>query len=91
MMAKRRETVVDVPVMFGELNRKIDFLVVNEVPVVVLVRITDRKTLSTLGDRGDQYVRFTILKTSIREWLEYGRNVYKPVVDKAANGNFTTD
>lgn len=57
--------VKNIPVTFGELKAKIDFLGVDRVPVGVLLKIPEAERLDAHIDLGGQYADFTIGRKSV--------------------------
>lgn len=90
-VTKCRGAVNDALVMFGELKKKIDFLVVQGVPVRVLIQIPEMEGLSAQIYLGGKYVYFTIGRNSVRVAVKPDHSLKKPAGDESEDEDFTTN
>lgn len=83
--------VRNIPVVFGELKTKMNFLVVDGVPIGVLIGIPEMEKLNKHIDLGGQYVELTIGRKSVRVGLELDHTINKVQEDESEDENLTTD
>lgn len=82
---------MDLLVMFGELKTKINFLVVDGVPVGVLIGFPEMEKLSAKIDLKGQYVDFAISRKSVQASLEPDHSLNEPAGDESKEEDLTTD